>query len=230
MILYSELETTELIEACVHSDHSAAWRAFVARYQRQISLSIIRTVRQWGLSPQELVDDLVQETYLKLCSDRCRRLLAFAVQHPESVDGYIKTTATNVALDYIKAQRSLKRGKGEVGQFLENMEPLAPPASMSEEDFIQRAILLSEIDRCLEQCSEPANRERDRIIFWLHYQQGMAGRAIAALPGVGLTTKGVESAILRLTKQVRERLNLPHSHQMEKTGLPPKDFGRAESF
>ena len=71
---------------------------------------------------------------------------------------------------------------------------------------MERGVLLKEIDRCLETCLEGPDQERDRLIFWLYYQQGLSANAIAALPTVGLTAKGVESSIFRLTRLVREQI------------------------
>jgi RNA polymerase sigma-70 factor (ECF subfamily) len=65
---------------------------------------------------------------------------------------------------------------------------------------------MQQIDNCLALFSVGPDQERDRLIFWLYYQQGMSAKAIAALPTVGLTAKGVESALLRLTRQVRKRM------------------------
>jgi RNA polymerase sigma-70 factor (ECF subfamily) len=71
---------------------------------------------------------------------------------------------------------------------------------------MERELLLKEIDHCLEGCLAGPEQERDRLIFWLYYQQGLSARAIADLPTIGLTAKGVESAIFRLTLMVRERM------------------------
>lgn len=217
----------ELVRACAESNDSAVWEEFVARFQRAISLSIIRTSYQWGQAAQQVVDDLVQETYLKLCADKCRLVLQFAGQHPEAVSGYIKTIAVNVAHDYFKSLRSQKRGSGEIAQLLENVEPKAVGSSLGGQDAIEREVLLKQINQCLESSSEGPDRERDCLMFWLYYQQGMSAKAIAALPTIGLTAKGVESAIFRLTRLVREQL----------VGLPTneptageKGFRPAESY
>lgn len=200
------MSAEELIRACAESNDSAAWEEFVARFHRPVSLSIVRAAYQWGAIPQQIVDDLVQETYLKLCTDKCRLLREFAIQHPEAVMGYIKTVAVNVAHDHFKSLHSQKRGSGETAQLQEDFEPQAQSGDTGGQAAMEREILLAEIDRCLETCSEGPDQERDRLIFWLHYQQGMSAKAIAALPTVGLTAKGVESAIFRLTRQVRERI------------------------
>jgi RNA polymerase sigma-70 factor (ECF subfamily) len=110
------MSAVELIHACAESNDGAAWEEFVARFHRAVSLSIIRTAYQWGAIPQQVVDDLVQETYLKLCTDKCRLLRAFALRHPEALLGYIKTIAVNVAHDHFKSLHSRKRGSGDVAE------------------------------------------------------------------------------------------------------------------
>lgn len=220
----------ELIRACAESNDGVAWDEFVSRFHRAISLSIIRTAYQWGQAPRQVVDDLVQETYLKLCADKCRLLLDFAVQHPEAVPGYIKTIAVNVAHDYFKSAYSQKRGAGQAQQSLAEVDPKAKTHSLGGQGAMERQVLLKEIDECLGTCLVGPDQERDRLIFWLYYRQGMSAKAIAALPTVGLTAKGVESAIFRLTRLVRERIvNLPPDTN-KGAGPGQKGFRPAESY
>jgi RNA polymerase sigma-70 factor, ECF subfamily len=155
----------QLIRACAQSNDSAAWDEFVSRFHRAISLSIIRTAYRWNQTPQQVVDDLVQETYLKLCANKCRLLLEFAVRHPEALSGYIKTIAANVAHDHFKSLHSQKRGSGETGQLPEDVELPAPRGDLAGQAAIERQVLLKEIDSCLETCSEGADKERDHLIF-----------------------------------------------------------------
>jgi RNA polymerase sigma-70 factor (ECF subfamily) len=203
---YSSMSAEELIHSCAESNDSAAWEEFVARFHRPISLSILRIAYRWGSIPHQVVDDLVQETYLKLCADRCRLLREFALRHPDAVLGYIKTIAVNVAHDSFKSLHSKKRGSGQTAQLQYNVELAAPTRDAGIQTEMERHVLLEQIDRCLDLCSEGPDQERDRVIFWLYYQQGMSAKAIAGLPTVGLTAKGVESAIFRLTRLVRERI------------------------
>jgi RNA polymerase sigma-70 factor (ECF subfamily) len=203
---YSSMSVEELVRACAESNESGAWEEFVLRFHRPISLSILRTAYKWGDFERQVVDDLVQETYLKLCAGKCQLLRAFSAQHPEAVPGYIKTIAVNVAHDHLKALRSQKRGSGETAQLLEDVEPPARSGDTGGQAAMEREVLLKQIDRCLETCSEGPDQERDCLIFWLYYQQGMSAKAIAELPTVGLTAKGVESAVFRLTRLVREQI------------------------
>jgi len=219
----------ELIQACAEAKDCAAWDELVSRFHRPISLSIIRTAYQWCELPQQVVDDLVQETYLKLCTNKCRQLLEFATQHPEAILGYIKTMAVNVARDHFKSFHSQKRGSGDVSQIMEHTDPQAPPNTSGGQGAIEREVLLNQIHRCLESCAQGPDHERDCTIFWLYYQQGLSAKDIAALPTIRLSAKGVESAILRLTRLVREQL-VGLQSQSTSNSAGEKGFSPAESY
>jgi RNA polymerase sigma-70 factor (ECF subfamily) len=87
---------------------------------------------------------------------------------------------------------------------LDNIESTPAQGSSSA---TEREILLKEIGACLHKALPAASRDRDCRIFWLHYRAGMSARAIAALPSIGLSTKGVESTLLRLVRLVRQELD-----------------------
>ena len=197
----------ELIRACAESHNGAAWEEFVSRFQRPISLAIKRTACQWGKDPAQFVDDLLQETYLKLCEDKCHTLLEFARQHSdEVVVGYIKTIAINLTHDHFKSLHSQKRGGGEIDQFHEDFDPAAEGGSFGGPQAMDRKVFLKQVDDQLQNCAAGSNQERDCLIFWFYYLQGMSAKAIAALTTVKLTAKGVEAVIYRLTRCVREHL------------------------
>jgi hypothetical protein len=69
--------------------------------------------------------------------------------------------------------------------------------------------LINEVRSHLEFCIEGRDKDRNRRIFWLYYRAGLSAAAISVLPGIGLSTKGVESLILRMTREVRERMLAP---------------------
>ena len=220
----------ELIRACAEANDSAAWNEFVSRFHRPISLSIIRTAYQWGEIPQQVVDDLVQETYLKLCTNKCRQLLEFAVRQPDAILGYVKTIAVNVAHDHFKSLHSRKRGSGEVSQIMEDADPKAVPNKLGGQEAMEREVLFKQIDECIESCLEGPDRDRDRTIFWLYYQQGMTAKDIAALPTIGLSAKGVESAIVRVIRLLRERMVGMQIQIGSKSTPGEKGFLAAESY
>lgn len=216
------------MRACAEWNDAEAWEEFVSRFQRPIGLSVIRTARQWSDVPQQVVDDLVQETFLKLCADRCQLVHAFAMQHPDAISGYIKMIASNVVHDHFKSRFSQKRGAGQAQESLAETEPTAGSRTFGSPEAMEQEVLLKQIDQCLGICSLGPDQERDCLIFWLYYQQGMSAKAIAALPTVGLTAKGVESAILRLTRLVRQQIvqlrsECPNGQEPDKKGFRPAE-------
>jgi RNA polymerase sigma-70 factor (ECF subfamily) len=220
----------ELIRACAEGNDGAAWDEFVSRFHRPISLSIIRAAYQWGEIPQQVVDDLVQDTYLKLCTNKCCQLLEFGARHPDAILGYVKTIAVNVAHDHFKSLHSQKRGSGKVSQIMENADPRAAPSEPGGQEAMEREVLFKQIDECIETCLEGADRDRDRTIFWLYYQQGMTAKDIAALPTIGLSAKGVESVIVRVIRLLRERMVGMQIQLGSKSTQGEKGFLPAESY
>jgi RNA polymerase sigma-70 factor, ECF subfamily len=188
------------------------WAEFIRRFHPLISTVALRTARQWGEPVHSLLDDLVQETYLKLCSDDCRLLKNFRSHYPCAIFGFLKVVAANVVHDHFKASRAAKRGAPD---FLENLddhegnEKHLTNASRPTSSTVEQTILFEEIDRCLIQSVAAPELLRSRRIFWLYYRCGLSARAIAALPNIGLTTKGVESTILRLNRLVRTAFTRP---------------------
>jgi len=166
----------------------------------------LRTARHWGEVSPQIVDDLVQETYLKLCCDSCRLLREFESRHPDAIYGFLKVVTANVVHDHFKAVRATKRGAGKEGEPLDRVQDTSVPRRAGSADAVEREVLLKEIDACLCERELGPRGARDRAIFWLYYRQGLTARAIATLPWIGLTTKGVESTILRLTNAVRNYL------------------------
>ncbi len=202
---YQNLAATELVRACVDSADPGAWEEFVRRFQPTIAGVALRTARRWGESSPLVLEDLVQETFVKICADRRRLLRDFEPRHPEAFFGYLKVVTARVVHDYFKRTHAAKRGSEEGIQSLSGLFQQDPPDPAASRQ-IEQATLLGEIERRLEELSLGPTGERDRRIFRLYYQVGMSASTIAELPGMNLTVKGVESTIFRVTRLLRESL------------------------
>ena len=51
---------------------------------------------------------------------------------------------------------------------------------------------------------------RNRAIFWLHHRDGMTAEAIASITWIDLNTKGVETAIRRMTHLIQSHIGTNH--------------------
>jgi RNA polymerase sigma-70 factor (ECF subfamily) len=212
--------TAELIASCLATDSASAWREFVARFQPLIASVILRTIRRYGESNSSLADDLVQETFLRLCKEDCKALRQFEQRHEDAIFGYLKVVAASVAMDHFRGLSAQKRVGDRRAEPEEVIDlHLSTPANA------EQTLMLREIDQCIERVSDS---KRDQTIFWLYYQQGFTAKDIAQLPSIGLTAKGIESCIYRLTKAVRQEVSVRHLRdklQYSKGDRPPSTLG-----
>src|SRR6266567_4525549 len=203
---YSSLSLKDVVCLCAGPGDDEAWQEFVSRVGRPISLTIMRTASRWGEPSRSLVEDLVQVTYLKLWEGGCRLLRDFAVQRPEAILGYLKKTAANATHDYFKHGHSQSTGGDEPHVSTSDIEPEAGKQAHGSQEKIAFEIFLNEIDEHLKHCLSGPDQERDRMIFWLYFRQGMSTKEIASLPTIGLGAKGVGSVIERLKHGIREQI------------------------
>jgi RNA polymerase sigma factor (sigma-70 family) len=203
---YSSLSLQDVICLCAGARDDEAWEEFVFRVGRPISLTVMRTASLWGEPSRSLVEDLTQVTYLKLWEDGRYLLRDFAMQHPEAILGYIKKTAANATHDHFKHGRSQSSGGDKPHVSTSDVDLEAGKEVDGSEDKIAFAVILNEIDDHLNRSLTGPDRERDRMIFWLYFRQGMSTKEIASLPAIGLSTKGVGSVIERLKHCIREQI------------------------
>jgi RNA polymerase sigma-70 factor (ECF subfamily) len=194
-----------LLHTCLHSNDESCWTEFIHRTQPMIAGIIVKAMRRWRNPCPALVDDLVQETYLKLCANDFKYLREFVCVHENALYGFFKVVASHVVHDHFRSSYSQKRGSGKEDEELEQVSLRIPDASASA-NGIEREILFQEISECFKTHAAGPNFPRDYAIFWLYYVQGYTAKAIARLPNIGLTVKGVESTLFRLTRLVREGL------------------------
>jgi RNA polymerase sigma-70 factor, ECF subfamily len=226
---YSAIPPEDLSRACLESGNAAAWAEFVRRFHPLISKVVLRVSRQWGESSSQVVDDLIQETYLKFCEGGLRGLQNFKSMHRDAIFGYIKVFTANLVHDHFKASHSLKRGGNTVLELMESKDARATWEPRSALVSLERRVLIQQIDACLKKVLTGPGSERDRRIFWLYYRAGLAASAIAAIPEIGLGVKGVESAIHRLTAQIKRELAVPE-RSLETMNARVKGIRAAESL
>jgi RNA polymerase sigma-70 factor, ECF subfamily len=226
---YSKMTVEEILRACVQGRDTGAWEEFVRRFHRLIAIVALRTAQRWGESSLQVIDDLVQDTYLKLCADNLRLLQTFRPTHEAAFYGFIKVVTTNLVHDHFKAARTLRRnGDSERVKPGVLLEVSSTSGQRSDINTGEHNVLIQEIDACLRRVATGPNADRDRHIFWLYYRIGLSARAIAELPSIGLTTKGVESTLLRMTQCVREYFTLKSARTV--TGGFVEEIRSAESL
>jgi RNA polymerase sigma-70 factor (ECF subfamily) len=198
-----ELCHSDLIQACLASD-GEAWKEFVCRYHRVISSAVLRTAFRWGETSKAVLDDLIQDTYLKLCAQQFSLLRQFEFRAEDSIFCFLKTVTTNVVHDYFRSLRATKRGT----QLTVDLEEFYNNCGLDVHggiDVMEKGVRIKEVEEAVDAVTGPEG-SRDRNIFWFYYRHGFGAHEIAAMPAIALSAKGVESVLHRLTKLVRRQL------------------------
>ena len=198
----AQVETSirDLLQLCLSSDEQEQWGEFVRRTQPLIASVIINTVRRWKTPAPSLVDDLIQDTYLKLFANDKKALRAIKNEYENTIFGYLKVVASNVVRDHFR-QPVNKADEVELS------DAALPPGPQDRErlEFLHKK---EEIKGILETLSASETYDRDIAIFWLFYEQGYTAKEISLLPSFGLTVKGVEAVLFRVARYAREKLGL----------------------
>jgi RNA polymerase sigma-70 factor (ECF subfamily) len=229
-----QLDMTRLLDLCLESQcDESLWTEFVRRSRPSIVASVIKSIRRWTNPTNALVEDLVQDTYLKLCYGNFKALRRLRCENQESLHGFLKVVASNVVCDHFRGAYSQKRGRGRKALNLDEA-PVVHAGTNRPQDMEQR-ILLAQIDRCLQYCSASRTLTRDRAIFWLHYKVGLTAKSISRVPSLGLTTKGVESTLGRLTRLVRSQADRqlmqgPTDNDRTRGSLPKPELSEDLTF
>lgn len=175
------------------------------RFKPGITVAVVRTARPFGGCEYELAEDLTQEAFVRLCRNNYEVLRRARIPEPAALHALVRSVAVSATFDHFRKVRALKRFGGVRVVSVEETqeEHLAdPPANGAE-----RSVLLSQIDAKVKEVVGMEHPERDRAIFWLHYRHGLSARAIAAIPSISLSTKGVESVLQRIVKALKLTLN-----------------------
>jgi RNA polymerase sigma-70 factor (ECF subfamily) len=198
------------LQRALEASAPQAWEQFVRESHAMIASTVFTTLSRWATPRKDRVEDLVQETYLKLCTNDFHLLRCFRSDRPEALVAYLRTIASTVVSDAQRARSAQKRGSGGEPVDLDDVQNTAGSAESIEQ--IEREMLFSRVAQCLS-----AQKDRDRHVFWLYYRQGLTSQAIATLRIVDLSTSGVESLIRRLTIAVRKCLKISPAGDVSQT-------------
>jgi RNA polymerase sigma-70 factor, ECF subfamily len=213
----ARISMNDLARACADSADAGEWEEFVRRTVPLVSLVVARVARVWvNGSPPVPLEDIVQEVYLKLCEQRRRILREFEPRGEDSFLGLLRIVATSVANDYFRRIRSAKRG-GKTANISLTFELI--PAAGGGIAGLHRSVLQAQIDRRLREAPETIS-ERDRTLFWLYYLHGFTAEEIASVPAIGLSGKGVESALRRVAHWLRAQIGNAPAQEKSGTNSP----------
>jgi RNA polymerase sigma factor (sigma-70 family) len=220
----AKLSHRALIARCVAAgSDDPAWPEFFSRFHHRLRLIVYRSLmtersRRRHLAigqPAEVVEDLVQDVYLKLLAGKRRALAQFEGKSEHSIYTYLATIAVNTVRDHVKKMGARKTppaavsleeplvaadGPGEGRNWRDRLESRDP----TPEDEARLSELDERIDRVLERTARGSAGQRDRLVFRLYFVERLTVNEIAGR-GVGLSASGVEKCIRRL-REILQRV------------------------
>jgi RNA polymerase sigma factor (sigma-70 family) len=179
---------------CIRSPHdNAAWENFLAGQKRVLILIIFRVAARFGVHNLDDVEDAVQEVCLKISSQI--RLADVPDPSDTVLESYTKALIANTAHDYFRAKRAKKRDLlAEVALDSDH------PARTAGNDDTEKEILLNQLDGLV------GKDIRSQSIFRLYFRLGWTAKEIAGISCLGLSAKGVESLVYRLTAELHKKI------------------------
>jgi len=217
------LDGVALVRRCAEgAEDSEAWQEFLYRFLARIRYFVARAMPAaasgreggaWSLPGERRpeVEDLAQETLLRLTADGCRLLKRFHGETEEAVLRYLSVVATSVVLDHFRVQRRARRLAHDTPLQEVDPEVLGRIGLQRDDLRIEQAILVRELlalveDGLREEVADVAARRRHLLIFKLHVFDGLSLAQIARFGGIGLSKNGVDKTLTRIRERLRERL------------------------
>jgi len=182
-----------LYRACISGDGTSCEEFF--RLLRPVLERVAsRIARQWSAVGE--TDDVMQEIHLKLVTASASIGKMASGPSGQAV-AYFSVLAANAARDFFRRRDYQLRHVDKSASIDDAIERLT---GGKDAGTLDRDLLFSRIEECL------MGQPRERTIYRLYYRQGFSAREISEIAGLGLTCEGVESLILRLTKQIKKCL------------------------
>src|SRR5215475_3657171 len=142
-----EISSTELVRQCGRKlTDRASWEQFTQRFQKMILLYLMRALKFHSKRDDmaELIPELAQEVYLRLCQNDGMMMQEFRGDSDFAVAAFLARVCTSVAVDHLRRTESLKRFANVVSideaREKENMSKSARDYSELNEDALLKWI------------------------------------------------------------------------------------------
>jgi RNA polymerase sigma-70 factor (ECF subfamily) len=227
--IVSPLVANRLARICAYSAQAPEWEQFVRTVSPVVTLAARRVSSVWRDSSEGTVSEIVQEVFLKLCDDERRILREFDDRGNDSFLKLLRMITASVGTDHFRRLRAEKRGGRSHSVPLESDLAADQVSDAKATAAVEWPSLIAQLDGLLKLYPGTVSA-RDRNLFWLYYRQGLTAEAISRIPAIGLSAKGVESALLRLTRLLRATiLNGKPKQKFSQKKLPSATNGKGFS-
>ena len=140
---YRQLTPQALVRACATTTDPVAWDQFIIVFTPIVSSTTRRVLVRSGMFTAEIHEEIIQDVFVKAWeNDRalCKRMDCGPEGYPFA---YMKKATANLTLDFIKAERTQKRGAGRVDGNLDDIPASSQPHDVGSSHDIESQALRS---------------------------------------------------------------------------------------
>jgi RNA polymerase sigma factor (sigma-70 family) len=212
------LSNTKLVKLCAKEpSNQQAWTEFHARFHEHIRLTSARECCRKNLNAASLLDDLVQNVYLRLVQKNCKALWDYEGRSDNAIYKYLAVIAHSAVGEYWTRIRAQKRYAKEVSLevpvsgFPDEGEPFRLSDTIRNpdpdpDDALIRESERQEIEQRLDEILPEKSKDRDKFIFKLHFYKDFSPAQIAEQCGIPLSEKRIGNIITDIKKRLAARL------------------------
>ncbi len=213
---FQRLDPVELFHMCAADrENSDAWSEFLNRYTAKLKYFIGGTLRQMlgrSAHPDSAITsggiqegDLFQNAIVRLVENDCAAMKRFSGQSEGEMLAYLAVICRSSVLDTLRRSNAQKRRLRAVGTEESVLDP-AGMSRVSDNTKFERMILARELTALVHNTIESHSGDastRDRLVFKLHFFDGLSYSQIAQCGGINLSKAGVEKLLKRLVDRVQ---------------------------
>lgn len=212
----NNLSNNQLIRLCASEPTNRnAWLEFYSRFDDRIWTVIYRECREKQVAhkPQQfdqVVQDLVQDVYVRLVEKKCQALRDFQGASENSIYMYLGVIARNIVRNYLAKMKAHKRPviNKSIDDFL--IDQIKKDESklvyVNGEEGFSVEILKEEIDEILERCLSGQDKERNELIFKLYLYEDFSPEEIFSQLTPVLSVKRIRNIIGQIKRVLRDEL------------------------
>jgi RNA polymerase sigma factor (sigma-70 family) len=213
-----QLDPIELFRICAaQSENTDAWSEFLRRYMTKLKYFIHGKLRQvFGHSiyhnestaPDGVQEsDLLQNAIVRLVENNCSAMKRFSGTSENDLLAYLAVICRSSVLDTLRRTNALKRRPAVADGEETVLAPIVNFRPANHTEF-EREILAHELVSLSLQTIQAYSRSddvsnRDRLVFKLHFFDGLSSSQICRCEGINLSKTGVEKVLKRLVGQVQ---------------------------
>jgi RNA polymerase sigma factor (sigma-70 family) len=222
----SFLDSIELFRYCAaNRENSEAWSEFLTRYGKKIKCFINKAIRRsgttsyqnrWSASAGIQQIDLFQDVIVRLVENDCAVMKRFCGNLENELLAYLAAICRSCVLDTLRQSNALKRRATSI-EGVEAIDESACAGWINNQSEVETRILTRELMDLIENnTSSPSapNSNRDRLVFKLHFLDGLSYHQISQCKGINLSKAGIDKLLRRLVVEARNLAGQRNSREM----------------